>query len=38
VTDPARAADEAISWWDREKFKIGFVLGFLTACWMVWVA
>jgi hypothetical protein len=36
--DPAQTADDAVSWLDREKFKIGFFLGFVSALFLVWWA
>lgn len=36
--DPAEAADAALSWWDREKFKVGYLLGFASAILLVWMA
>ena len=36
--DPAEALDNGLSWWDREKFKIGFFLGFAAALFLVWMA
>lgn len=36
MTDPAQALDDSLTWWDREKFKAGFLLGFLSAIFLVW--
>lgn len=35
--DPAEALDNSLSWYDREKFKIGFFLGFVAALVLVWM-
>jgi hypothetical protein len=38
MMDPAEAADNVVSWAERQSFKLGFFLGFLTACLLVWMA
>jgi len=34
--DPAEGLDNAVSWWDREKFKVGIILGYAVALLQVW--
>ena len=37
MTDPAQALDDGLTWWDREKFKVGFFAGFVSAIFVVWL-
>lgn len=36
--DPAEALDDTVTWWGREKFWVGYLLGVLTAIGVVALA
>lgn len=38
MTDPADALDNTVSWWDDHKFMVGWLIGFLSALMLVWMA
>lgn len=37
MTDPADLADGLIVWWDRNKFTVGWLLGFACGLLLVWL-
>jgi len=37
MKNPAEVLDDTMTWWDCEKFKVGYLLGFLSALGLVWL-